>query len=85
MVAGEGGRKNHCLMIGEYRQEGSVRNVLSRADAFNLNEDQALTIVSDMLEIIKDWKQVFFDEGISGSVIRSIDWAILHKDVFIDS
>jgi len=31
-----------------------------------------------------NWQQIFLDAGISEQTIRSINWAILHDDMFKD-
>ena len=84
LVAGEGQSKEHSLTIGAFGKLGTLGNVLSKASAFNLSAENALLIVKNMLNTMRGWQPILRNAGISEHTIKSVNWAILHDDIFKD-
>lgn len=85
VVAGEGQSRNQSLIVGRYGAEATIRNALSYCNAFTLSPEEAREIAEDMIRIMqRDWKNIFTNAGVSAETIASIEWAVLHDDVFID-
>jgi hypothetical protein len=84
-VAGEGQSRTQSLVVGHYGAEASIRNALSNCDAFALSPETALEMTEDIVRKIQlDWKNVFRNAGVSPETIVSIEWAVLHDEIFID-
>jgi len=82
IVAGEGQSRMQSLRVGDFNRESTLRNALSRSQDFRLTKEQARQIIDTMVGAIKDWQQVFLDNGVSEAMVDEVGWAIAHGDVF---
>lgn len=65
--------KIHALALGDDGREGSLKNILSRANSFGLSGDQAMDIIKNVKAVLEN-KDVFFkDAGLPPSQIRSLE------------
>lgn len=65
--------KVHALALGEYGRVGSLKNILSRANAFGISTDRAKEIIKDVKAVLET-KDVFFkDSGLTPSQIKDLD------------
>ncbi len=53
------------LIVGKDRYEPTLQNVMSDCERFMLSEDEARSLLADMLERVSDWQQAFAIEGVS--------------------
>jgi serine/threonine-protein kinase HipA len=54
--------KEHALAIGEEGRVGTLRNALSRCNAFGLNHNEALNIIKDVRDVL-ECRRVFLKEA----------------------
>jgi serine/threonine-protein kinase HipA len=82
VVCGEGMKREHSMAIGAFGRIGSLANALTGCEFFGLSDQDAKTIIDDMIDIVSNWKSLAINNGLSEQQIKGIDWAILHKDIF---
>ncbi len=64
---------HHALLIGD-SSAGTVENLLSGIDAFGLNRDDALGIITDIESKIKScWQEVFYEAGFGDNELRVVE------------
>ncbi len=84
VVAGEGNLRSQSLIVGHQGRESTLRNAISSCRTFRLTTEQAMSIAQEMVSTIDmQWRAVFSDAGVDTDVINSIEWAILHPDIFL--
>lgn len=76
LVPGSGNRRDLAMIIGQYGNEASVRNLLSECERFTLSRDEATTILQQLLEVLPGWRQIFAQAGVPERWINDIAWAI---------
>jgi len=81
VVCGEGNRRNHAMAIGDRGTDGDLANALTSAGDFGFNDQQATTIINEMIDIVSGWKDIVCDE-VDTIEAKKIEWAILHPDIF---
>jgi len=64
------------LIVGDYGTKGSVENVLSQCEKFNLSQEDAQSITEDMRSIISSWKKHYQSCGVSAHDIKEIEMSI---------
>lgn len=79
IVAGEGNRRTLAVSAGEKGGAKEIENLISEADKFDLDKNEAFTIFEQMKDYIeRNWVSDFNKAGIDANVIESVKWAILH-------
>lgn len=82
VVCGEGMKRDHSMVIGSHGRTGTLNNALSMCHAFGLTQQDAKSIIDDMIDIVSDWKSLAISKGLTEQQVKAIDWSILHQDIF---
>ena len=76
LVPGSGNRRDLAMIIGQYGNEASVRNLLSECERFALSREDATAIVQQLLEVLSGWRKIFAHAGVPERWIDDIAWAL---------
>ena len=76
LVAGEGGRKDMAMIIGREGNKASIENFLSESERFALTEEEARSVIQELLTVLANWRQLFADAGVPEQWIEATAWAI---------
>ena len=76
LVPGSGNRRDLAMIIGQYANEASVRNLMSECERFALSSSEAEAIVEQLLDVLSGWRQIFAQAGVPERWINDIAWAI---------
>ena len=69
----------HSLAINQTSTEGLIETALSVIDEFRINEEQAMSILGDILRALSDWRSIARSLGISGQEIDRMESAFTLK------
>lgn len=75
-------KRDHSMVIGSHGRTGTLNNALSMCHAFGLTQQDAKSIIDDMIDIVSDWKSLAISKGLTEQQVKAIDWSILHQDIF---
>lgn len=76
LVPGSGNQRDLAMLIGQYSNEASVRNLLSKCERFALSRSEAKAIIAQLLDVLQCWRQIFAQAGVPERWINDIAWAI---------
>ena len=63
----------HALLIGD-SASGTITNLVSNANAFGINRDEALAIITDIQAAIAErWRETFYEAGFDEEELRRIE------------
>ncbi|MFW2013705.1 type II toxin-antitoxin system HipA family toxin [Acinetobacter bereziniae] len=65
--------KIHALALGNDGREGTLKNILSRANSFGLSEDHARNMIKDVKAVLEEKDTFFRDAGLSQIQIRGLE------------
>ncbi|MDD3934917.1 type II toxin-antitoxin system HipA family toxin [Rhodoferax sp.] len=75
-------RRDLALEAGRYGRVASVYNLLSGCASFGLKLEEAQVIIDKMVEVVKDWRELFTRRQVEERSIEHISGAILPKCFF---
>lgn len=86
IAPGMGTQRRQAIGVGNFGREGTVENILSDLDAFDLDRDEAIEILVDVSSVIHEsWSDSMKEAGISESVIESFENVMLMAhDILIE-
>lgn len=76
LVAGEGGRRDMAMIMGDKGNQASIPNLLSACGRFALTEREASAILGELLTLLANWRRLFADSGVPEQGIEAVAWAI---------
>lgn len=77
-------RRDLALTVGKYGRTASVYNLLSQAGRFGFVEIEARAEINRMIELLRNWREVFFACGVSAKDIDAIAPALLPECFFFE-
>ena len=75
-------RRDLALTVGQYGCTASIYNLLSQAGRFGLSEEEARAEINRMIEVLRNWREIFFTCGVSAKDVDTIAPALL-PDCFL--
>lgn len=66
-----------ALTVGNHGRVGSVYNLLSRCRVFGLSDDEANQVISSMLDVVRTWREFYFNYGVEARSIEFLEQAML--------
>lgn len=74
--------RNLAMTIGDRGRQATISNLLSNCARFRLSEEQALNEIRRIVPVIRDWRKIFFESGVSPKDIEYIAQAFLPESFF---
>lgn len=78
-------RRDLALTVGDFGRTASIYNLLSQAGHFGLSEEEARGQVDRIVEVLKHWRDSFFECGVSANDIEYIAPAMLPDCFFFET
>lgn len=75
-------RRDLALEAGRYGRVASVYNLLSGCASFGLKLEEAQVIIDKMVEVVKDWRELFTRHQVEERSIEHVSGAILPECFF---
>lgn len=75
-------RRDLALEVGKFGRVASIYNILSDCGAFGLSREDAETVIAQMEQVVRGWKEFFFRHGVEERSIKYISQAILPECFF---
>lgn len=75
-------RRDLALEVGKFGRAASLYNILSDCGAFGLSREEAETVIAQMEQVVRGWKEFFFRYGVEERSIEYIGQAILPECFF---
>ncbi|MDY7573873.1 HipA domain-containing protein [Actimicrobium sp. CCI2.3] len=75
-------RRDLALEVGKFGRVASLYNILSDCGAFGLSREEAETVIAQMEQVVRGWKEFFFRYGVEERSIEYIGQAILPECFF---
>ncbi|MCM2295130.1 HipA domain-containing protein [Rhodoferax sp.] len=75
-------RRDLALEAGRYGRVASVYNLLSGCASFGLKLEEAQVIIDKMVEVVKDWRELFARHQVEERSIEHVSGAILPECFF---
>ena len=69
-----------AMSFGDEGKKASIKNALSRAGEFGLEQSRAQKITAGVVEIVKDWRTEFTKLGLSKNEIKKLENSFKYKD-----
>jgi len=77
-------RRDLALAVGDYGRTASIYNLLSQAARFGLSAEDARRAISQIVEVVGQWRDSFFACGVSAEDIEYIAPAMLPECFFFE-
>ncbi len=77
-------RRDLALTVGQYGRTAGIYNLLSQAGRFGLSEEEARAEINRMIEILRNWREIFIACGVSATDIEAIAPALLPGCFFFE-
>ena len=78
-------RRDLALAVGDYGRTASIYNLLSQAARFGLSAEDARRAISQIVEVVEQWRDSFYACGVSAEDIEYIAPAMLPECFFFES
>ena len=78
-------RRDLALTVGQYGRTASIYNLLSQAGRFGLAEEDARAEINRMIEVLRNWREIFFTCGVSAKDVDVIAPALLPDCFFFEN
>lgn len=75
-------RRELALEVGKFGRVASMYNILSECGAFGLSREEAETVIDQMAQVVRGWKELFFRNGVEERSVEYISQAILPECLF---
>ena len=75
-------RRNLALTVGEFGRVGSLYNLRSRSSVFGVSGAEADQLIAHMLEVVRSWKEFFFQQGVEARSVEFLEQAMLPASFF---
>ena len=77
-------RRDLALTVGDYGRTASIYNLLSLVGRFGLSESEARAEINRMIEVLRNWREIFFACGVSARDVDVIAPALLPECFFFE-
>jgi serine/threonine-protein kinase HipA len=77
-------RRDLALTVGDYGRTASVYNLISKSGHFGLSELEARAEIDQMLPKLRQWREAFFECGVSARDVDYIATAFLPECFFFE-
>jgi serine/threonine-protein kinase HipA len=77
-------RRDLALTVGHYGRTASIYNLLSQAGRFGLSEEEARAEINRMIEVLRNWREIFYTCGVSAKDADTIAPALLPDCFFLE-
>lgn len=74
--------RNLALTVGEFGRVGSLYNLRSRSSVFGVSGVEADQLIAHMLEVVRSWKEFFFQQGVEARSVEFLEQAMLPASFF---
>lgn len=78
-------RRDLALTVGDFGRTASVYNLISEAGHFGLSEEEARGQIDRIVEVVRQWRDSFFECGVSANDIEYIAPAMLPDCFFFET
>jgi serine/threonine-protein kinase HipA len=78
-------RRDLALAVGQYGRAASLYNILSACGRFGLSTQDARATFDAVVAIVRTWREVFRELGVSNCDIETTESAFLYDGLFADT